>query len=311
MTAVYTTTSAVKSIGLPSKPVVDMFRLPTTTPHILETPSAKPLLPTPESSQQDLATQISSLRDELRDKRISHAARYKQLKLQAAEIQKLKTGLEVAGRVHKELGLKLGQEQDKTKAVAKKFDVAVANHASAVDKLMRVMPELEELRLAKEQGEHYRAHEEREHGKQLKNLELEKDANIQALQKDLASRHSKIQRLEADLHRQREINAMFTVDYDRDTTFTRRLSVPLRVSLPTGEAIPTPEPTPPGKQRQYRLPLVDLEDNQGIQGKKRSYNACDESGSSGLLPAKVRKPDVTDTPVRSEHQASHMRGGYH
>lgn len=72
---------------------------------------------------------------------------------------------------------------------------------------------------------------------------------------------------------------MFTIDYDHDTTFTRRLSVPLRVTLPTGQTIPTPEPTPPGKQRQYRLPLVDLEDNQGIQGKKRTYSAHDESES--------------------------------
>lgn len=70
---------------------------------------------------------------------------------------------------------------------------------------------------------------------------------------------------------------MFTVDYDRDTTFTKRLSVPLRVSLPTGDSIPTPEPTPPGKQRQYRLPRVDVESNQGIQGKKRSYSSCNES----------------------------------
>ena len=179
MATVYATTSAVLSIEQPSKLVADMFHLSNTTSYAPETSSAEPLLPTPESSQQDLSTQISSLRDELRNKRIAQAACCKQIKHQAAEIQKLKTQLEAAGRIHKEIGLKLDQEQDKTKAVARKLGVAVANHASAVDKLMRVMPELEELRLAKEQDEHCWAYEKREHAEQLKDLELKKDANIQ------------------------------------------------------------------------------------------------------------------------------------
>lgn len=179
MPIIFLTSPVLQSAKLPSRSSIPTFPPSSAAPVASETPAADPLLPTPEPSQQDLATQISSLRAELRDKRIAQGTFWKRLKLQAVEIKQLKAELETAGRAHEGLGLKLTQEQNKTKAVERKFEVAVANHASAVDKLTRIMPELEELRLAKEQGELCWAREKHGYAEQLKELELEKSTVIQ------------------------------------------------------------------------------------------------------------------------------------
>lgn len=188
MAAAHTVSSAVHSVSLPSILAFNIFEPSAITPPASETSTAEPLLPSPEPSRQDLASQISSLRDELRNNRIGQAARCSQLKFQATEIDKMKAELEAAGRIHEELGLKLSQERNKAKAVAKKLDVAVANHASAVDKLMRVMPKLEELRRVKAQVENRQEREIQKHTRQFNELAAEKDANIQVSTRFLSSR---------------------------------------------------------------------------------------------------------------------------
>jgi hypothetical protein len=76
---------------------------------------------------------------------------------------------------------------------------------------------------------------------------------------------------------------MFTIDYDRDTNFTKRLYVPLSVpgavtsGHSAGPILPTQSPYP-----SPRRPLTNIESNQDTKSKKRpqATNEYDEKGWS-------------------------------
>ncbi|KAJ1310828.1 hypothetical protein OPQ81_009347 [Rhizoctonia solani] len=100
-------------------------------------------------------------------------------------------------------------------------------------------------------------------------LKNERLKETKSLKKELDSRDAKIKRLEHDLNRQCEINAMFTLNYDRDTNFTKHLSMPL--TIPVSETAGTSGLLKSTKFQlsSTRRPLIDLDTN-NVTTRKRS-----------------------------------------
>ncbi|KAG8744916.1 hypothetical protein FRC10_009286 [Ceratobasidium sp. 414] len=295
---------------------------------------SKPLMPTPQRSTPELTAQLAALRAELRDGRLLQARQRSQINQDAVRIRDLEGDLYSAKQAREDLQLDLRGEQNATRAVERRLGVAVANHSRAIDQCARQSAETEVLRLekswveaelqrkneqlkgaetllkqAKEQlkdaefvGD-IEAHLKRQLEQQFKGMEeqvvqlkLERDARIHALGEEILRRNHKIQQLEIDLKRQREINAMFTIDYDRDTNFIKAFNVP--VSVPSSSS-----PVEPSKSRcSGRAPLTDFETNQGSVARKRARSACDDE-NTGHPPPKSSKLDPVDAIFKAEPQS--------
>ncbi|KAG9114249.1 hypothetical protein FRC07_007672, partial [Ceratobasidium sp. 392] len=273
-------------------------------------------MPTPQRSTPELAAQLTAMRAELRDGRILQARQRGQINQDAAHIRDLEAKLHVAKLAREDLQLDLKCEQNATRAVERRLEVAVANHSKAIDQCARQSAETEILRLDKSQLEtelrqknerledleklwkqaeervkeaesmgDIEARLKRQLKKQVKGMEeqliqvnVEQDARIHAMEEEILHRNHKIQKLEIDLKRQREINAMFSIDYDRDTNFIKAFNVP--VSVPSSSS-----PVEPSIPRYAsRTPLSDFETNQGSVARKRARSACDNENSGHPPP---------------------------
>ncbi|KAG9104508.1 hypothetical protein FRC06_001889 [Ceratobasidium sp. 370] len=297
-------------------------------------PGSKPLMPTPQRSTPELAAQMATLRTELRDGRLLQARQRSQITQDAARIRGLEAKLYSAKQAREDLQLDLKSEQKATRAVKRRLEVAVANHSKAIDQCARWSAESELSRLEKnrvdfeleqkceqlkvtetllKQAEErlkdaefvrdVEAHLKRQLKKQLEGvdervtqLKAERNGRIRALEEEILRRNHKIQKLEVDLKRQREINAMFTIEYDRDTNFIKAFNVP--VSVP-----PSSSPVELSKSRySSRTPLTDSETNQGSVARKRVRSICDDE-NTGHPPPKSSKLDPIDGGFKAEFQS--------
>ncbi|KAG8695941.1 hypothetical protein FRC09_008837, partial [Ceratobasidium sp. 395] len=280
--------------------------------------SSKSPMPTPQRTTPELVAQLAAMRTELRDGRLLQARQRSQISQDAARIRDLEARLHIAKHARDDLHLDLKSEQNATRAAERRLEVAVANHSKAIDQCARQSAETEILRLEKVQLEaelqqrndqlnhiakrtkqaeervkdvefvgDVEAHLKRQLRKQVKEMEgqlvqvkAERNASIHALEEEVLRQNHKIQELESDLKRQREINAMFTIDYDRDTNFIKAFNVP--VSVPSSSS-----PVEPSKPRYVaRPPLTDFETNQGTSTRKPEHPPpkaiCDSTGSKGM-----------------------------
>ncbi|CUA73682.1 hypothetical protein RSOLAG22IIIB_01204 [Rhizoctonia solani] len=297
-----------------------------------------PLLPSPEPSADELTSQISALRAELRDGRLTQARQRNQLNQEAAHIAELTRKYKEVKQERQELKAKLVHERDTAAAIQKRLYVAVKNHAEAQDKCARTMADCEGLRMLNEElslmnkglavskseagsvfeekiaemecvyrdkleeAEVAFAHELEETREQLSNGQLQK---VQALKKEIESRDAKIKKLEHDLNRQCEINAMFTLDYDRDTNFTKHLSVPLTIPVPETSASRLASgqsgSTKP-RLSSPRRPLIHLESN-NVTIRKRSRVPSWRGDKEDRPPSRADKVNVDQgaPALKSEH----------
>ncbi|KAG8773257.1 hypothetical protein FRC12_002636 [Ceratobasidium sp. 428] len=278
--------------------------------------SSKSPMPTPQRTTPELVAQLAAMRTELRDGRLLQARQRSQISQDAARIRDLEARLHIAKHARDDLHLDLKSEQNATRAAERRLEVAVANHSKAIDQCARQSAETEILRLEKVQLEaelqqrndqlnhiakrtkqaeervkdvefvgDVEAHLKRQLRKQVKEMEgqlvqvkAERNASIHALEEEVLRQNHKIQELESDLKRQREINAMFTIDYDRDTNFIKAFNVP--VSVPSSSS-----PVEPSKPRYVaRPPLTDFETNQGTSTRKRTHSACEDENSEHPPP---------------------------
>ncbi|CAE7191223.1 unnamed protein product, partial [Rhizoctonia solani] len=305
------------------------------------------VLPSPQPSTDDLTNQISALRTELRDGRLLQARQRSQLDREAAHIAELTWKYKDIKQERQELKTKLVQEQDSAAAIHKRLVVAVKNHAEAQDKCARTMAECEGLRMLNEELSlmnkglvvsrnevkvefeekiaemecTYRdqfeeaqvafTHELKETREELANEGVKK---IQALKKELDGRDAKIKKLEHDLNRQCEINAMFTLDYDRDTNFTKHLSVPLTIPVPEASAS-RPSSGQSGSTRSRlpspRRPLIHLESN-NVTTRKRSRVPSgrgnkDDSPSSATDKSDPEQGAMSKSSWQDRQDRSHKR----
>ncbi|ELU43298.1 hypothetical protein AG1IA_02665 [Rhizoctonia solani AG-1 IA] len=218
------------------------------------------IFPSPELGIDELNSQICALRAELRDGRLLQARQRQELNQKTARVDNLTRRYKELRQERQGLKANLGYERDNASAIQKRLNVAVKNHAEAQDKCARTMVECERLRILNEQlsllnGRFNASKTEleanfeekiaeiecafqnkaketksafmRELEETRENLASERIEETKALKKELDSRDARIKKLEHDLIRQCEINAMFTVDYERDThvRVTNRLSI--------------------------------------------------------------------------------------
>ncbi|KAG8718274.1 hypothetical protein FRC08_005616 [Ceratobasidium sp. 394] len=301
-------------------------------------PGSKSLMPTPQRTTSELTAHMATLRAELRDGRLLQARQRSQITQDASRIRELEVKLYNVKQARENLQLDLKCEQNATRAAERRLEVAAVNHSKAIDQCARQSAETEVLRLEKGQVEAelqqkserlkvvetllkqaeeqsndaefaggVEAHLKRQLKKRLKGaeeratqLKLEQDARINALEEEVLRRNHKIQKLEIDLKRQREINAMFTIEYDRETHFTKAFNIP--VSVPSSSS-----PVEPSKSRfSSRTPLTDFEINQRSVARKRTLGVCDDE-NSGHPSVKSRKLEPIDGTFKAELQSQPIR----
>ncbi|CAE6441052.1 unnamed protein product [Rhizoctonia solani] len=283
------------------------------------------VLPSPEPSVDELTSQISALRAELRDGRLTQARQRSQLNQEGAHIAELTRKYKDVKQERQELKTKLVHEKDAAAAIQKRLNVAVKNHAEAQDKCARTMVECEGLRMLNEdvslmnkglvvsrseavsefeekiaemecayrgkleETETAFTHELEETREELTNEWVKK---VQVLNKEIDNRDAKIKKLEHDFNRQCEINAMFTLDYDRDTNFTKHLSVPLSIPVPeasSGSRLTSGQlESTKSRLLSPRRPLTHLESN-NVTTRKRSRVPSWRSDKEDRLSAKADK----------------------
>ncbi|CAE6423169.1 unnamed protein product [Rhizoctonia solani] len=299
------------------------------------------LLPSPQLSTDGLVNQISTLRAELRDGRILQARQCNQLNQEATRMAELTRKYKDVKQERQELKTKLGYERDAAAAIQKRFNVAVKNHAEAQDKCARTMVECERLRILNEQlsllnkglgvskseakadfeekiaeieaafqdkVEEVEAAFVRELEETQEKLTNERIEQMEALKKELDNRDAKIKRLERDLNRQCEINAMFTLDYDRDTNFTKHLSMPLTIPACgatvnefTSGLLATTKPRPLSPRR----PLIHIESN-NVTTRKRARVSSWRIDKEANQPS-PKTSAITNSPGHDDQGRTHKR----
>ncbi|KAB5588655.1 hypothetical protein CTheo_7904 [Ceratobasidium theobromae] len=322
-----TSNTQIRSPTVPAKSlagVAEDFR-------VIQPPSRPSVIPSPELSPSELTDQVAALRAELRDGRILQAKQRSQIDLQSAHIAALTCNYREVKRERQELRTKLNHERGVVVAVEKRLGVAVKNHGEAQDKCARTMVECEKLRILNEQlalqneelgvSRHEAATDFDLRIKEIQNtfkdkleeneqrLVQERLGETQALRKDLDARDAKIKKLEHDLNRQCEINAMFTIDYDRETNFIKRLSMPLSVPMTSVSgrsslAVPS-HSYQPGSRR----PLTDIESNQDLTSRKRLRTTSEHDEKSGHALSKASRLSPLGKVSRKETPVGPNRDG--
>ncbi|KAH7311192.1 hypothetical protein B0J17DRAFT_724692 [Rhizoctonia solani] len=321
----------------------DLLPRPSSSPALVNNNSA-PLLPTPVLSIDELARQISILRAELRDGRLLQAKQRTQLNQELSYIAELTRKYNDVKQERQELKTKLILERDAAAATQKRLNVAVKNHAEAQDKCTRTMAECEGLRMVNEElsllnkgltfsrGEAKAKFDERVaemesafrdklgaaeaafmHELEETREELTNDRVIKtkALKKELDGRDAKIKRLEHDLNRQCEINAMFTLNYDRDTNFTKHLSMPPTIPVPGTSSSNLTSGSNKSQLMSPRRPLTHLENN-NLTARKRSRAPSWREDKGIRSPSNLNKPSfnkgaTNKSPGRDDQGRSHKR----
>ncbi|CAE6336162.1 unnamed protein product [Rhizoctonia solani] len=301
--------------------------------------------PSPGLSIDELNSQVLTLRTELRDGRLLQARQCHELNQKAARIGGLTHKYKELRQERQELKTKLDYERGNSTAIQKRLNVAVKNHAEAQDKCARTMVECERLRILNEQfslltGELGASKREleadfeekiieiecafrdrveeaesafmRELEETRKKLTNERIEEAKALKKELGSRHARIKKLEHDLIRQCEINAMFTVDYERDThvRVTNRLSILASDTTGCGHSAGSLGSIT-SHSSASRRPLVQLETNNvTIRKRPRVTSWRSDKGEHSLSEANSsssNKDAATNLPEHDEQGRTHKR----